>query len=107
LLVNKLRFGADFIDYMVQYPNRKACMTLFANATPLIPAQHMVLAAVTHGLSACFIGYLDVARANEILKLPDHLTCLFLLPVGYATAPAAHKKLKSIEDISFFEQWPE
>jgi nitroreductase len=107
LKVNKLRFGAEFIEYLIQYPDRKACMTLFANATPLIPAEHMVLTAVSHGLSACYIGYLDVAKANEILNLPEHLTCLFLLPVGYANEDAGKKSLKKVEEISFYDQWQE
>ena len=58
LSVNMLRFGEELIEYMRKYPDRKACMTLFANATPLIPAEHIFLTAVSHGLHACFIGYI-------------------------------------------------
>ncbi len=106
LIVNQLRFSKEFIAYLNQYPDRKACMTLFANATPLIPAEHMVLTGVAHGLSACFIGYLDIPRADEILNLPEHLTCLFLLPVGYPDGEAGDKRLKKVADISFYDQWP-
>jgi nitroreductase len=105
LIVNKLRFGADFIDYMSAYPDRKACMTLFENATPLIPGEHIFLTAVSHGLSACFIGYLDVKKAGQVLGLPDHLVCLFLLPVGYPAEEPGEKSRKSLEQITFYDRW--
>jgi len=105
LIVNKLRFGDEFMEYMKNYQDRKKCMMLFNNSTPLIPAEHIFLAAVSHGLSACFIGYLNVEKANEILNLPNHLTCLFLLPVGYADEIPGEKKLKSIEEISFYDRY--
>jgi nitroreductase len=105
LVVNKLRFGVDFINFMKGYPNREECMTLFDNATPLIPGEHIFLTAVSHGLSACFIGYLDVKKATEILNLPKHLPCLFLLPVGYADEIPGPKSLKSISEISFYDRW--
>lgn len=105
LIVNRLRFGADFINFMKGCTDRVACMTLFNNGTPAIPAEHMFLTAVSHGLSGCFIGYLDVEKATGILKLPKHLRCLFLLPVGYADQPPEHKTLKSLREMSFYDQW--
>ena len=104
-VVNYLRFGKEFIDYLCKFPDRKACMTLFENASPLVPMEHMFLTAVSHGLSACFIGFLDVKKANEILNLPDNITCLFLLPVGYADETPVDKETKSIEEISFYNTW--
>ncbi len=100
-MVDELRFSRPFIEYMNQYEDRKAAQTLFANGVPLIPAEHMVLAAVSHGLDACFIGYLDVREAGKILNLPDNAVCLFLLPVGYAKDAPGEKSLKSIEEITF------
>jgi nitroreductase len=101
LIVNELRFTKNFIKYLNQFEDRKAVGTLFANAAPLIPAEHMVLAAAAQGLSACFIGWLDVKEASRILSLPDDVVCLFLLPVGYPKAKPKAKKLKSMEEISF------
>lgn len=105
LIVNKLRFGADFIRFIQQYPDRKAAMRLFHNSAPMLPAEHIVLTAVSHGLSSCFVGYLDVDRASALLNLPGHLSCLFLLPVGYADEVPEPKRLKSVQEISFFDQW--
>ena len=101
LKVNELRFTKNFIEYLNDYEDRKAVGTLFANAAPLIPAEHMVLAAAAHGLGACFIGWLDVKEAGRILGLPDDVVCLFLLPVGYPKAKPRAKKLKNMDEISF------
>jgi len=105
LVVNHLRFGVDFVNYMKACPDKKSCRKLFHNGAPVIPAEHIFLTAVSHGLSACFIGYLDVDKATEILQLPKHLSCLFLLPVGYADEPPSNKELKEVSDISFFDRW--
>jgi len=58
-------------------------------------------------LSACFVGYLDTERASEILKLPERISCLFLLPVGYAAEQPERPAKKTIEEISFYDTWPE
>lgn len=105
LIVNKLRFSEELIAYLNEYPNRKNVKTLFANPTPLIPAEHMYLVAVSHGLSACFIGFLDVEKANRILRLPENMVCLFLLPVGYPAEDTAPKEKKSAKEISFNDTW--
>lgn len=103
--VNNLRFDANFINFMKAYPNRQECMRLFENATPLIPTEHIFLTAVSHGLRACFIGYLDIEKASEVLNLPKYLSCLFLLPVGYADEVPEQKKMKSVNEISFYDKW--
>ena len=105
LIVNYLRFGREFIQHMNQYPDRKAMMKLFDNCTPCLGAEHICLMAAAHGLSSCFIGYLDTEKASEILQLPDHIVCLFLLPVGYASEQVQPPQKKSIEEISFVNLW--
>ena len=80
-------------------------MKLLSNGTPLLGAEHMFLTAVSHGLSACFIGYLDTEKAAEILRLPENIACLFLLPVGYAAEQVEAQTKKSVEEISFVNRW--
>jgi len=105
LIVNKLRFGNSFIEDMKKYPNRRAFLKLHHNSSPCIAMEHIFLTAVSHGLSACFVGYLDTDKASEILNLPENMVCLFLLPVGYADETPIDKELKSIEEISFYDKW--
>lgn len=87
----------------MDYPNRNDAVAVFANTAPLIPAEHMFLAAVSYGLSGCFAGWLDVVRASRILKLPPDIRCLFLLPVGYPDEAQGDKEIKTIAEISFFD----
>lgn len=101
LAVNKLRFGNELINYLNAYEDRKAVCTLFQNAAPLIPAEHIFLTAAAHGLGGCFVGYPDVKEANTVLNLPSNLTCLFLLPVGYPDEASYMPKKKEISEISF------
>ncbi len=105
LVVNQLRFGEDLVQYLSDYPNRRRANTFIHNATPLIPCAQMFLTAVSHGLRACIVGYLDVERASEIFQLPDHVACLFLMPLGYPTKSPKEKALKTIDDIVFYETW--
>lgn len=103
--VNHLRFGEAFIKYLCDYPDRQACVTLLENASPLIPAEHIFLTAASHGLSACFVGYLDIVRASRILNLPENMRCFFLLPVGYADEAPGEKAVKTVSEISFLDTW--
>lgn len=105
LIVNKLRFGDALVSYTNAFPDRRCMKSLFANATPLIPAEHMFLVAVSHGLSACFVGYLDTEKASRILKLPEHIMCLFLLPIGYPKSDTIPQEKKGIKEISFKNTW--
>ena len=105
LAVNYLRFGEDFVRYTNRCPDRKAMIKLFANGGPCLPGEHIFLTAVSHGLSACFVGYLDTEEASKILQLPEHISCLFLLPVGYAAEQVDPPWKRSVEEISFLDTW--
>jgi nitroreductase len=107
LVINKLRFGNTFIEDMKKYPNRRAFLKLHHNISPCIAMEHIFLTAVSHGLNACFVGYLNIDKASDILNLPTNMACLFLLPIGYADETPIDKKLKSIEEISFYDKWGE
>lgn len=101
LEVNKLRWGEDFWNYLLDHPDQRAVSCLLSDGTPLIPTEHIVLAAEDCGLSACYIGWLDVKKASELLKLPEDIRCLYLLPVGYADEEPKPIKRKSLGEISF------
>ena len=105
LVVNNLRFGLDFINNMKKYPDRRAFRMLHHNSTPVIAMTFIILTATSHGLSACPVGYLDIDKATKILNLPDHLACLFLLPIGYIDEIPGEKYLKSVDEISFYDKW--
>jgi nitroreductase len=105
LIVNQVRFGKDFITYLNQYPGRKAVNTFWENGSPLIPGEHIALAAANFGLQTCWIGYLDIGRAGDILKLPDDVVCLFLMPLGYPGEAPSPSRRKPLAGIVFHDQW--
>lgn len=105
LIVNKTRFGKEFVTYMNSYPDRKMANIFWNNAVPLIPGEHIFLAAINHGLNACWIGYLDIRKASEILSLPEDVVCLFLMPIGYAKEQPKDIDRKSYDEIVFYEKW--
>ncbi len=101
ILVNKLRWGDEFWNCLTSFPDWRRAATLLANAVPMIPTEHMALCAAQNNLSCCFVGWLDVDRASDILKLPPDIRCLYLLPVGYADEQPAPQQRKSVAEISF------
>ncbi len=105
LEVTRARYGADFVSYLQRYHDQRAVSILFEEWTPSCAGEHMFLAAVSHGLSACWVGYLDVARASRILGLPDDVACLYLMPIGYAAEAPGEVERKRLEEIVFHDRW--
>ncbi len=105
LIVNKARYGDELIKYLNAYGNRKEMCTFFNNCNPLIPGAQMFLTAINHGLGACWVGYLDIKKASSILKLPDDMSCLFLMPIGYSDEEPKDISRKTMDKIVFYNTW--
>lgn len=105
LIVNYTRYGEDFVKYMNNYKNRFIANTFWNNGVPLIPGEHILLTAVKYGISGCFIGYLDLKKTNEILNLPENITSLYLIPLGYAKEDPSEIYRKQLQEIVFYEKW--
>ena len=105
LTVNHCRFGEPLVDYCNAYPDRRAMNLLWHNAAGTTAGQQMYLAAVDLGLGACWVGYLDIAQASKLLQLPDHVACLFLMPIGYPAEVPEDIERKSIDQIVFRDRW--
>lgn len=48
-----------------------------------IAVDHLTLAATEIGLGTCWVCNFDPLLAHSILKLPDHLKVIALIPLGY------------------------
>ena len=99
------RYGNNFWDYLQSYPERKSIGALLEEWTVSLAGQQLFLAAANHGLSACWVGFLDTNRANQILGLPEDVVCEYLMPVGYAAEPAGPIDRHTVEEIVFENHW--
>lgn len=99
------RYGRRLMDYIEAYPDRKAMDLLRRTGEVLIPGQQMFLAAANHGLRGCFVGWLDIARVNQLLALPNNLHCLFLLCVGFPYGEPEAAVHRPLHEIAFANRW--
>ena len=105
LIVNNLRFTSELIEYLQEYPDQRAVSILFYNGAPMIPGEHIFLTAVDCGLSACWIGFLDIHKASRILNLPERYVCLYLMPIGYKAEEPGPIERKKTADIIFLNKF--
>jgi nitroreductase len=65
-----------------------------------ITVDHMTLAAADLGLGTCWIGAFNSAEARRVLKTPDNIEPMVLMPLGYPAAGAVPvKKRKDMSEI--------
>ncbi len=103
--VNCLRFGEEFMNLLKNHQPWEQPARLMADAVDLIPMENILLAATARGLGGCMVGWLDVKKAGEILRLPDGLACMYLLPIGRPARQPGSKKLKTLDEISFTDTY--
>ncbi len=65
-----------------------------------IAVDHLTLAAVELGLGTCWVCAFDAEHVRDVLKLPEHLEAIALVPLGYpGDEQRPIKKRKSIEEL--------
>ena len=101
----QMRYGKDIVDFLRDYKDRKACKTLMQSTPVYIAAQHMILTAVSHGLRGCLVDFIDIQKINEILELPQNVTCQLLVPIGYPADKPHDKKQRDISETTFYDSW--
>lgn len=71
-----------------------------------IALDHITLRAVELGLGTCWIGHFNENEIKQILKIPDNIRVVGLMPLGYPADPSAiEKKRLSLDEITKFERW--
>jgi nitroreductase len=64
-----------------------------------IATEHMILAAHELGLGTCWVRAFDSQKVAEILDLPNGLTIVCLLPLGYPAEAPRPRPRKTLEEI--------
>jgi len=66
--------------------------------------EHMVLTVTSLGLGTCWIGGFDEEEVKRVLKIPETLTVVVLLPIGVPDESPPARSRKPIEEIAFSEE---
>lgn len=70
---------------------------------PMIAVEHMILAATALGYGTCWIGAFDEKSVKEILKVPESLTVIALLPIGVPNESPPPRPRKAFSEVFFKE----
>jgi len=68
---------------------------------PMIAVEHMVLAATALGYGTCWIGAFSEAEVKRILKIPENLAVIALLPIGVPDESPPPRPRKAFTEIFF------
>jgi nitroreductase len=71
-----------------------------------IALQQICLQAVELGLGSCWIGAFEEASVKAVLKIPNHLRVVALLPIGMPAQDPPARPRKSLEELfsmNYFE----
>ncbi len=71
-----------------------------------IAGTHMALAAWERGVGSCWVSRFEVKRLAALLRLPENFLPSEILILGYPLETWAPTKKKPVEEIVFYNQFP-
>ena len=72
-----------------------------------IALEHISLQAAELGLGTCWIGAFDQGKLKEILNIPEDITIVCLMTLGYPAGNSIQRKRKPLEDIICYNYYKE
>ncbi|MEM0022159.1 MAG: nitroreductase family protein [Archaeoglobaceae archaeon] len=78
---------------------------LYAEQDATAAIENILLAVTALNLGACWVGAFDEVEVSRILKLPEYVRPMAIIPIGY---PAEHPSRRSrypIEELTHYEHW--
>jgi len=73
-----------------------------------IAIEHLVLAAENEGLGTCWIGAFDNQRLKRLLRIPEQVQVVAVIPMGYPLRGRGWRtSRKRMEEIVSFEKYEE
>ncbi len=70
-----------------------------------IALEHIALQAAAEGLATCWIGSFYPEQVRAVLRIPDNIAIIELMPIGYPADKPAQKKRDSLDSIVCWEKW--
>jgi nitroreductase len=71
----------------------------------MIAVEHMVLTATAFGYGTCWIGAFDEDAVKRLLKIPEGVKVVALLPIGVPDENPRARLRKELHEIFFREEW--
>jgi len=72
---------------------------------PMIAVEHMILAATALGYGTCWIGAFNEKEVKKILKIPESLAVVALLPIGVPDEDPPQRPRKAFTEVFFNESF--
>jgi len=72
---------------------------------PFIAASFMTLEAYEEGLGVCWIGAFEEEKVKQVLRIPENLSVIILLTLGFPDEKPAPKPRKPREEIFFLDEF--
>ena len=72
-----------------------------------IAGTHMLMAALEHGVGACWVSRFEVGALATLLKLPQNILPSEILVLGYPECPQTPTQKKRLAEIVFYNSWSE
>ena len=63
------------------------------------------LAAMGEGLGTCWIGAFDADKVKELLGIPDDISVIELMPLGYPASQPDPRDRKPMTEFAAWEKW--
>jgi nitroreductase len=70
-----------------------------------IACAFMLLQAYELGLGTCWIGAFQEDDVKEILKIPESVRVVAMIPLGYPNQPSSQRSRKALDQIVCFEKY--
>ncbi|MEM5829967.1 MAG: nitroreductase family protein [Candidatus Aenigmatarchaeota archaeon] len=68
-------------------------------------AANFILSLTALGLASCIVAAFDDKKISELLKLPENIKPIFIIPVGYADEDPVRPERKPLESILFYNEY--
>ena len=72
---------------------------------PMIAIEHMVLAATALGYGSCWIGGFDEEEVKRVLRVPERLAVIAMLPIGVPGESPPPRPRKALREIVYLEEY--
>lgn len=111
IVANNQKFVADADTVIValgdpgndKLPYKLSSTRIPYRQDPMIAIEHMVLAATALGYGTCWIGAFNEDEVKRILKVPENLAVIMVLPVGIPDENPPPRPRKAFMEIFFKE----